>query len=121
VVTALTVPLLTVPVLVAAAGPLADVLEDAAGAVPDAAVADAVLCAASAGSCPETSTSAINSHAATNNPTAPEITRRRIARARIARACRRPSASRLAARPSMPELMRVMVSFLVSVMGWQRG
>jgi hypothetical protein len=43
---------------------------------------------ASAGSCPETRTTAIISHAATNSATAPEITRRRILRARAARSPR---------------------------------
>jgi hypothetical protein len=43
---------------------------------------------ASAGSCPETSTSVIISQAATNSATAPEITRRRILRARAARSPR---------------------------------
>jgi hypothetical protein len=43
---------------------------------------------ASAGSCPETSTSVIISQAATNSATAPEMTRRRILRARAARSAR---------------------------------
>ena len=43
---------------------------------------------ASAGSCPETSTIAIINQAATNNATAPEITRRRIFRVRAARSLR---------------------------------
>jgi hypothetical protein len=43
---------------------------------------------ASAGSCPETSTIAIISHAATNSATEAEITRRRIVRARAVRASR---------------------------------
>jgi hypothetical protein len=49
-------------------------------------VADDLL--ASAGSCPETSTIAIISQAATNSATAPETTRRRIIRARAARSLR---------------------------------
>jgi len=57
---------------------------DATVAADDA--ADALR--ASAGSCPEISTSAIISHAATNSATAAEITRRRIERARAARALR---------------------------------
>jgi hypothetical protein len=48
----------------------------------------AVVLLASAGSCPETSTSVIVSQAATNSATAPEITRRRILRARAARSVR---------------------------------
>jgi hypothetical protein len=48
----------------------------------------AVVLLASAGSCPETSTSVIISQAATNSATAPEITRRRILRARAARSVR---------------------------------
>jgi hypothetical protein len=53
-------------------------------------VADDVLDAllASAGSCPETSTSVIISQAATNSATAPEITRLRILRARATRSLR---------------------------------
>jgi hypothetical protein len=46
---------------------------------------------ASAGSCPETSTTAINSQAARNSATAPATTRRRIVRIRPARAARRAS------------------------------
>ena len=49
----------------------------------DAVVVD--LRAASAGSCPDTSTTAISSHAARNSATAPATTRRRIACARRAR------------------------------------
>jgi hypothetical protein len=56
-----------------------------AAAVPDAEAVD--VCAASAGSLPETSTTIINSQTATNNATAPAITRRLIARVRNARLC----------------------------------
>jgi hypothetical protein len=45
-------------------------------------------CLASAGSCPETSTTVIRSHAATNSATAPPMMRRRIIRARASRASR---------------------------------
>src|ERR1019366_6939357 len=48
----------------------------------------ATLRAARAGSCPETSTTAISSQMARNSETAPATTRRRIARVRVARACR---------------------------------
>jgi hypothetical protein len=62
---------------------------------------------ASAGSCPETSTTVIISHAATNSATAPEITRRRTLRARAARS----------ARSACP---RARAASLVSVMGVMR-
>jgi len=45
-------------------------------------------CLASAGSCPDTSTIVIRSHAATNSATAPPMMRRRIIRARARRASR---------------------------------
>jgi hypothetical protein len=45
-------------------------------------------CFASAGSCPDTSTTAISSHAATNSATAPLTIRRRIMLARLSRALR---------------------------------
>jgi hypothetical protein len=45
-------------------------------------------CAASAGSCPETRTSAITSQTAMNSATAPATNRRRSIRVRSARACR---------------------------------
>jgi len=103
VVPVLTVPLLPEdPVLAAAGRELEVALEDVA--------AEEVVCAASAGSCPETSTSAINSQVATNSPSAPEITRRRIVRARSARASRRPLASRATPRLAVSGLMGVMVS-----------
>jgi hypothetical protein len=74
--------------------------------VPDGAV-DVWL--ASAGSCPETSTSVIISHAATNSATAPEITRRRMVRARAARALRSacPRARAAAALVSVMSVPRV--------------
>jgi hypothetical protein len=46
-----------------------------------------VLCDASAGSWPVTSSNAINSQVARNSPTAPEATRRLIRRVRATRAC----------------------------------
>jgi hypothetical protein len=52
---------------------------------PDTVVVTAAL-RASAGSCPETSTTAINSHVATNRATAPAMTRLRIIRTRALRA-----------------------------------
>jgi len=57
------------------------------------------VCLLSAGSCPVTSISAMNSHAVTNSAAAPEITRLRIVRVRPARASRASRArSRAAAR-----------------------
>ncbi len=52
---------------------------------PDTVVVTAAL-RASVGSCPETSTTAINSHVATNRATAPVMTRLRIIRMRALRA-----------------------------------
>jgi hypothetical protein len=58
--------------------------------VVDGVVDDATVladdCLASAGSCPDTSTTAISSHAATNSATAPPTMRRRIMLARLRRA-----------------------------------
>jgi hypothetical protein len=54
--------------------------------VPDAAVLADELLAASAGSCPDTSTIEISSHAATNSASDPATIRRRIMRTRASRA-----------------------------------
>jgi hypothetical protein len=62
-----------------------EVVGDALDAVVAEEVVE-VLWAASAGSCPEISTSAMNSQVATNSDRAAAITRRRIVRARTARA-----------------------------------
>jgi hypothetical protein len=56
--------------------------------VPAAALAEVEPREASAGSCPETSTSVIISHVATNRASATEMARRRSVRARISRASR---------------------------------
>jgi hypothetical protein len=77
------------------------VVGDALDAVVAVEVVEA-LWAASAGSCPEISTSAMNSQVATNSDKAAAITRRRIVRARTARAWRATLA-----------VVGVMVSFLV--------
>jgi hypothetical protein len=73
------------PLAVEAEAPLDPV--DPADPLAAVAVVDAFF-AASAGSCPETRTMAIVSHAAMNNATAPATTLRRIARTRAKRACR---------------------------------
>jgi hypothetical protein len=89
-------PGLLVVVVVVAVGVLVVVVdeeplpEDAVGVVLVLVIAAAVelLRAASAGSWPETSTTAISSQAARNSATAPLRTRRRILRMRAARASR---------------------------------
>jgi hypothetical protein len=86
------------------------VLAFEATVVPDDA---AVVCLASAGSCPETSTIAIINQVATNSATAPEITRRRIVRARAARTLRsacpraRASAASLSVMVGVPRVFDV--------------
>jgi hypothetical protein len=70
-------------------------LDDVPESVPELVVVagvDATVlaedCLASAGSCPDTSTIVINSHAATNSASDPPMMRRRIMRVRLSRAAR---------------------------------
>ena len=62
---------------------------------------------ASAGSCPDTSTTAISSHAATNSATAPLTMRRRIMLARLSRALRIAWARARAASESLSLMIQV--------------